>query len=396
MLIDCDFHIHSKYSGATSKNMDLENISKQGKLKGLNLIGTGDALHKLWLEELKTLKEFSDGIYKKNDVFFIVTTEVEDIRRVHHLILLPGISSAESLRESLQRYSKDLDSDGRPKVGLSGEEIAEIVSEVQGLLGPAHAFVPWTSIYKEYDSLAQCYGDSLRKIKFLELGLSADSELADYIAEVKDLTFLSNSDAHSPWPHRLGREFNRLKVTEVTFKEIEKAIERRAGNKVVLNVGLDPRLGKYHATSCIKCYKHYTLEEAIKSNWRCGCGGIIKKGVKDRIKELASYSKPKHPEHRPPYLRIAPLAEILCMSLNVSNVYSQKVQAMWKKLVERFGSEIAVLVDIPIPEIKKEFGDEIAFYIDAFRKENFDIKEGGGGKYGRIIFRKEQYSLDDF
>ncbi|RLF61183.1 MAG: TIGR00375 family protein [Thermoplasmata archaeon] len=393
MLLDCDLHIHSRYSGATSKSMDLENISTQGKLKGLDLIGTGDALHRKWLQEIKEMEEYSDGIYRKNDVFFVITVEVEDIRRVHHLILLPNIESAEELREKMMEFCRDIDMDGRPKLKLTGEEIVGLVEDVGGLIGPAHAFVPWTSIYKEYDSLRQCYRDNVEKVKFLELGLSADTELADHISELWRLTFLTNSDAHSPMPHRLGREFNRINVRELTFREIRRAIEKHS---FVLNVGLDPRLGKYHSTACTRCYKKYTLEEAIRLNWKCKCGGIIKKGVKDRIKELSTHTQSRHPEHRPPYLRIAPLAEILCMCLNVSSVYSSKVQSMWRRLVEEFGSEISVLVDIEIEEIKREFGEDISFYIEAFRKGDFEIEEGGGGKYGRIIFRRVQKKLEDF
>lgn len=404
MLLDCDFHIHSRYSGATSEQMNFEVISEQAPLKGLSVVGTGDALHHAWLKEIKSLKLFSDGIYEKRKCKFVITTEVEDARRVHHLIFLPEISSAESLRETFKKFSVDIDRDGRPHLRLNGEELVDYVGEVGGFLGPAHAFVPWTSIYKEYGSIKECYGDNVKKIKFLELGLSADTYLADCIEELQELTFLSNSDAHSPWPHRLGREFNRLLVKELTFKDIRKAIERNE-NKVVLNVGFDPRLGKYHSTACIKCFRRYELEEATKLKWRCmECGGILKKGVRDRIKELGSII-PKHPEHRPKYIRIAPLAEILCLALKVKNIYSPEIQENWKKLVSRFGSEISVLVDAPIEEIKKESNGKVAELIAAFREGKFEIVEGGGGKYGEIVFngarrrsaqRRSQAVLDDY
>ncbi len=401
MLLDCDFHIHSKYSGATSEQMNFEVISEQAPLKGLHLVGTGDALHHAWLKEISSLNSFSDGIYEKRNCKFIITTEVEDARRVHHLIFLPEISSAESLRETLNKFSIDIDRDGRPHLRLTGEELVEHVDEVEGFLGPAHAFVPWTSIYKEYSSIKECYGENTKKIKFVELGLSADTYLADCIEELRELTFLSNSDAHSPWPHRLGREFNRLLVKELTFKDIRKAIERNE-NKVVLNVGLDPRLGKYHSTACTRCFGLYELEEATKLNWRCReCGGILKKGVKDRIRELGS-SAPKHLEHRPKYVRIAPLAEILCLALKTKNIYSPEIQDNWKKLVSRFGSEISVLVDAPVEEIKGESNGKIAALISAFREGKFEIVEGGGGKYGEILFNKKknykrnQSVLDDY
>lgn len=407
MLLDCDFHIHGRYSGATSVEMNFEAISKQAALKGLHIVGTGDALHPSWLQEIKALRKFSDGIFERNNCKFIVTAEVEDERRVHHLIFLPDASSAEALRESLKKFSKDIDTQGRPRVRLNGEALAEQVFEANGILGPSHAFVPWTSIYKEYDSLKDCYGANFGKIKFLELGLSADSELADCIAELRDLTFLSNSDAHSPWPHRLGREFNRISVSELSFGAIVKALERKGENKVVLNVGLDPRLGKYHRTACINCFAHYELEEAEKLKWRCSeCGGMLKKGVRDRIKELSSRETSKSPEHRAPYVRIAPLAEILCTALGCKNVYSEEIQSAWRRLVEKFRSEIAVLVDASIEEIEKESSEKIAGLIDSFRSGKFEIIEGGGGKYGEIVFgaaknrntrqRRTQTALDSF
>lgn len=386
--------------------MNFENISKQGKLKGLHLIGTGDALHPLWIKEIKLLAASSDGIYEKNGCKFIATAEVEDSRRVHHLILLPDISSAESLRGMLKKFSVDIDRDGRPHLSINGEELVDFVEEAGGLIGPSHAFVPWTSIYKEHNSLNECYGENARKIKFLELGLSADTFLADYIDELRDLTFLSNSDAHSPWPHRLGREFNRLNVSGVTFKDIRKALERADGNKIELNVGLDPRLGKYHRTACVKCFRIYSLDEAAKIKWRCTeCRGLIKKGVSDRIMELSVSKKSMSPMHRPKYIRVAPLAEILSFALKTSNIYSPKIQDAWKKLVTEFGSEISVLLDTPVGDVERLSDERTAKFISAFREGKFDVAEGGGGKYGEILFEnnknkksqpKKQTLLDSF
>jgi uncharacterized protein (TIGR00375 family) len=390
MQIDCDFHIHSRYSGATSGKMDFNTISSQGKLKGLDVVGTGDALHPKWLDEIKSLKEYSEGIYEINGSKFILTVEVEDNRRVHHLIFLPEISSAESLRETLKKFSSDIDVDGRPHLRLNGEELVDYVKECEGIIGPSHAFVPWTSIYKEYDSLGDCYGKNISDIKFLELGLSADTDMADLIGELKRVVFLSNSDAHSPWPHRLGREFNRVEISELNYKSIKNAI---LDKKIVLNVGLDPRLGKYHRTACIKCFTLYELKEAVRLNWRCKlCGGLLKKGVYDRVLELSTSSSPRHPSFRPRYVRIAPLAEILCLALKVKNIYSDKVQESWKKLVTQFGSEISVLIDVPTREIEKVSNKELAKLIRAFREGKFKVEEGGGGRYGRVIFgeNKEQ------
>ena len=143
---------------------------------------------------------------------------------------------------------------------------------------------------------------------FLELGLSADSDMADTIEELQEISFSTNSDAHSPWPHRLGREFNEIDVQKINFKNIKDAV---LNQKITANYGFDPRLGKYHATACSKCYTKYSIEDAIKMKMKCRCGGRIKKGVDYRIHELSKWKKPHHPPHRPPYIHILPLAEII-------------------------------------------------------------------------------------
>jgi len=395
VFIDCDFHIHSKYSAATSKDMELGAIAENAKLKGLDIIGTGDALHKLWLEDIEEL-DFKEGVGRiegEKKTGFVLTTEVEDKNRVHHLILFPELKAVYGIKEEFQKFSKDLDIDGRPHLSIGGEEIAKICHKFKALIGPSHAFVPWTSIYKEFDSIKECYGKE--KIDFLELGLSADTEMADKIEELEGIAFLSNSDAHSPLPNRLGREFNRLKVEAVTFEEIAKAIHGIDSRGIILNVGFDPRLGKYHRTSCIKCFKKYSLEEAVALKWRCkNCKGILKKGVKERADELArvhekSEAAVSKKHKRPQYIRIAPLAEIMAQALNVASVYSPKIRGAWEKLVKNFGSEIKVLLDAEIEEIKT-IDQKIAEYIEMYRNENFTIEEGGGGQYGRIIFKNRE------
>jgi uncharacterized protein (TIGR00375 family) len=396
--IDCDFHIHSRFSAATSKNMNLENISKGASQKGLHVVATGDALNKHWLEEIEEM-EFKKGVGVLNKCYFTLTTEVEDKNRVHHLILFENLDSVYSLRERVERYASDIDTDGRPHLRLNGEEIAKACHEAGAIVGPSHAFVPWTSIYKEFNSIKECYGKE--RIDFLELGLSADTSLAKGIRELEGITFLSNSDAHSPQPHRLGREFNRLEVEKISFEEIKKAIHGLDGRGVLLNVGLDPRLGKYHHTSCIKCYTHFSLEEAVMAGWRCPhCRGTIKKGVLERIGELKDYEGKK----RPKYLRIAPLAEIIAKVIGVKSVYSTKVNDTWTSLVEAFGSEIVVLIDVPIDRIREVDGPT-AEYIKLYRDERFTIIEGGGGKYGELVFeravtekslRSAQKRLDSF
>ena len=392
---DIDFHIHSKYSGGTSSNMELPLIAKNSELKGINVIGTGDALHELWLKHIeKNLTEEKDGIYGIEDskTKFLITTEVEDNHRVHHLILFPSISSAKDLREALKKYSLDIDKDGRPHLRLNGNEIADHVKDVGALIGPSHAFTPWTAVYKEYDSLKDCYGDRIKDIHFLELGLSADSNMADRISELKDITFMSNSDCHSPSPHRLGREFNRLAIKELSFEEIKKAIERCNGRKFILNIGLDPREGKYHITACSRCYIKFKLEDAVRLKWRCPeCKGSIKKGVSDRINELSNHET-KHPEHRPKYIHMAPLAEIISLAKGISTLSSRKVQILWEKFIKEMKTEINVLIDSDINSIKK-IDPEVGDLIKKFREDKIQYIAGGGGHYGRPTLKNEREIL---
>lgn len=386
MKVDADLHIHSRYSKAVSKLMTFPLLAENAKLKGLGIVGTGDILNPQWEKELlRSAQKVDGGSYEIKGVRFLLTAEVEDNRRVHHLLIFPSIDAVMEMREKLKPYSKDIETEGRPHVNLSAAEIADLANELDVLIGPAHSFTPWTALYKEYNSLKEAYGDA--KVHFLELGLSADSEMADRIKAHHKLTYLSNSDAHSPMPHRLGREFNRFEIEDATFDEVKKAILKRGGRKIVLNAGLDPRLGKYHLTACSKCYTKYRLEDANRLTWRCEvCGGVIKKGVHDRILELADTNE--RPEDRPPYLHLAPLAEIIAMVLN-KGVETKAVKSVWERLLREFGSEISVLVDVPIRSIAKLVGDDIAKAIWAFRNEKLIVIPGGGGKYGEIKLPEE-------
>ena len=199
-------------------------------------------------------------------------------------------------------------------------------------------------MYKSFDSIYDCYE---KKVDFVELGLSADTDMADTVGELKDFTFLSNSDAHSPWPHRLGREFNQIELTDISFSSIKHAIKH---SDVKANYGLVPNLGKYHMTACTKCFKLVDPEIAKENKMKCGCGGRVKKGVDYRISEIADYAEPKHPDFRPEYVHLMPLAELISTVYD-KGVTTKTVQGIWQKLVDSFGTEIDVLINSPICEI---------------------------------------------
>ncbi|HHT18277.1 MAG: TIGR00375 family protein [Euryarchaeota archaeon] len=407
MIIRADLHIHGRFSMATSKNMTPELLSSQGRLKGLNLVATGDAFHLGWLNMIEKAteeinqgvfriretnkaqneflqEEISEGIIKNPETYLILTAEVEDYNRVHHLIILPSFETAYNMRKKLKG---NLDSDGRPRIRMSGAEIQELAWASGCIMGPAHAFTPWTSIYKEFDSLMDCYGEIP---DFVELGLSADAGMADRIEELQETPFLTNSDAHSPWPHRLGREFNEINVKNISFPALARAIHDR---KITANYGFDPRLGKYYHTACTKCYRQFHPEEAIRMKMKCPCGGTIKKGVDYRVEELATWNEPQHPNHRPPYIHIIPLAEIISLTYS-KGVTTKFVQRKWQELILKFGDEISVLIDAPLENLA-EIDSELAIRIRAFREKTLQIKAGGGGKYGEMIFNTNEEVVDE-
>ena len=380
MLVNADFHVHSCFSMASSKDMLIKNTAPKSKLKGLQLLGTGDAFHPGWLDIIEETTTYSgDGIYSVEDMDFVLTTEVEGKHRIHHLIIIPDIDIARELSDRLPSKNKEID--GRPKTRYGGAELLDLVKEYDCLIGPAHAFTPWTGMYKSYDSIYDCYE---KKPDFVELGLSADTFMADTVSELKDFPFLTNSDAHSPWPHRLGREFNQIELKDISYSSIKHAIKHK---EIKANYGLIPNLGKYHMTACTKCYKLVDPIIAKDNRMKCSCGGTIKKGVDFRISEIADYKEPKHPDFRPKYVHLMPLAELIATVYD-KGVTTKTVQSKWQKLIDGFGTEIDVLINVPLKEIEK-IDSNISSVIESFRNNSIDVVPGGGGKYGEISFDKK-------
>jgi uncharacterized protein (TIGR00375 family) len=384
--INADLHLHGQFSSAVSADMVPSKIGEQAALKGLRLVGTADILNNRWVQMVKSqlaAENGNEGIFvHQNGTRFVLQTEIEDAMRVHHILLFPSLSKVQEVRERFASKCKDLDTEGRPKIHLNSAEIADVALAAGCLIGPSHAFTPWTAMYKEYDSLEKCYGSNAKNISFIELGLSADTDMADRVSELNRVTFLSNSDAHSPWPNKMGREFTTLLMAEPSFEELSRAIRREGGRKPTLNVKLNPKEGKYHRTRCMGCLTFFALGDAMRLRWRCpACGKPIKKGVLERIDELASSKEPIHPDHRPPCIHIIPLSEIIGLSLNVKNVYSTKVQDMWRLFIKRFGTEITVLTTASISELEG-VDRKTAEMIQLFREDRFSYIPGGAGEYG--------------
>ncbi|MCF2137017.1 MAG: endonuclease Q family protein [Candidatus Thorarchaeota archaeon] len=416
LQIDADFHIHSPHSIGVSKDMTIPNIAAGARRKGVMLVGTGDATQPDWLNHLRTTLEPTDEGLKYEDVYFIITVEIEDEDAIHHVVLLPDFEAVEQLREFLRPHSPNLDHEwgGRPRANVNGGMLAGLVRDAGGLIGPAHAFTPYRSIFREgkYDSLAACYGQEVQHIHFIELGLSADTEIADHIPELRNRTFITSSDAHSPTPNKLGREFVRLEVEQPTYDEIAKALKREGGRGATLNVGLDPRLGKYYLSFCSSCRRTLILEEGdgppsfdeMNVYFRVGspeeqaellsdiherrikcpaCGKRLRLGVRDRAKMIGEV-KSKSPPHRPPYLHMPPLTELIRVSLGVKSTTSKRVRSLYDQLISSVGTETYILTEAderPIANVNKRISEVILSY----RSGEVGYIPGGGGRYGQVV-----------
>ena len=413
---DTDLHIHSLHSIGVSKVMTIPMLAQGAKEKGLHIIGTGDATQPDWLQHLRKNLTLKDEVLTHNSVSFIPTVEIEDTESIHHVIILPDLDSVETLRKTLKPHSSNIDDEwgGRPRVRVYGEALAGFVRDAGGMIGPAHAFTPFRSIFREnkHTSLKSCYGSEAAHIHFLELGLSADSTTADFIPDLRRLTFITSSDAHSPSPNKLGREFVRFEMKEPTFDELRLAITRKGGRKPVLNVGLDPRLGKYYLSFCSSCRRTLIVQSGSESpsfddlNIYLSCanptekkrllddihqrkvlcpadGKKLRLGVQDRAAAIGD-GEIKTPPHRPPYLHIAPLLDIIALSLSVKSPTSKRVRSLYDEMRKGFGPETLILTEIPIEHIKEK-NERVAQMIEAYRNKSIGYISGGGGRYGTLI-----------
>jgi uncharacterized protein (TIGR00375 family) len=373
MLVNVDLHIHSPYSMAVSGSMLPENLLAACTAKGIHVLGTGDALQQEWLKSWEPFLENDAG------VVIVPSGEVEDQKRVHHLILAQDPAQFDQIRELFFDKCKSFQTSGRPHLHLSGEDIAAGVHDAGAMIGPAHAFTPWTSLYAYFDRVADCYGSE--QIDFLELGLSADSSYGAAIPDLNNVPFLSNSDAHSPLPEKIGREFNMLRLKNLSAGDVLGCIRKGA---IEMNAGFFPEEGKYNRTACVRCFTQYSLKEAVQNAWRCPSdGGIIKKGVYDRALELA-FGNPS--VKRPPYLHIIPLGQIIQTIEGTSSPHTKKCQNIYNSFISTFGNEINVLVNIPVNEIHSVH-PRVADAIETLRTGRVTLHPGGGGKYGTFSLR---------
>jgi len=405
MKVFADLHLHSKYSRATSKEMNLEQLSKNAKLKGLNLLGTSDFTFKLWLGELKKKLEPVDstGLFKYGDIFWMLTTEVSTvyaqenkIRKVHHVIHTSSFDVVDQIRDSLSKYG-NLSIDGRPVVKMTSPELVESLIGIDKdiLIIPAHAWTSWYGILGEFsgfNSMEECYQDQTKYIYALETGMSSDPPMNWRLSALDKFTLVSNSDSHSPWVWRIGRECNVFELKELSYGQIREAIKKKDEKRFLFTIETSPSYGKYHFTGHRNCGIDLHPKEALKLNNICPkCGRKLTIGVLQRVEQLADRPEGFVPKDAIPFRDIIPLYEIISHVTGVNQLYSRKVIEEQNKLIQKFGTELNVLLEASEEELENATDKKIVDAIIKTREEKVKFIPGYDGVYGRPFFSEEEF-----
>ena len=405
-----DFHLHSKYSRATSKQMDLENLDKWAKIKGIQVLGTGDFTHPEWLKELKEKLELvEEGLFKlkssQSGIRFILTSEISciyskngKVRKVHIIVFAPNFETVEKINTHLS-WIGNLKADGRPILGLDAKELAKIVLESSPncLIVPAHAWTPWFGIFGSksgFDSMEECFEDLTKYIYSIETGLSSDPLMNWRLSALDNITLISNSDAHSP--QKIGREANIFKGEELSYKTIIDAIKNSKSLKpkalsLISTIEFFPEEGKYHFDGHRNCNVRLSPKERKKYGGICpNCGKPLTIGVVSRVDELADRKEGEKPESVIPFISLVPLAEIIQKAFLLSSSGSVKVQEEYQRLINNFGSEFKILLDTEVKDIA-EISPEVAEGVQNVRERKIKVIPGYDGEFGEVqIFGEEE------
>ena len=395
-----DLHIHSKYSRACSKDLDLEHNDQWARLKGIQVVGTGDFTHPSWFKELKEkLVEEKSGLFKlkgtDGQVLFMITTELSCIysqdgktRRIHLCVFSPDLATVGKINQELERRGVNLRSDGRPIMGLSAEVLTEIILGVnpECLVIPAHAWTPWFSVFGSnsgFDSLQECFGEMTKHIYAIETGLSSDPPMNWRLSALDKITLISNSDAHSS--ANLGREANvfGIEPAKLSYQEIRRIIKEKDKKKFLYTLEFFPQEGKYHWDGHRDCGVQLSPAESKKHQGLCPqCQRRLTIGVENRVGQLANRSAATVGGSIP-YKSLVPLAEIIAETLGVGKG-SKKVAAAYQQLVAAGGSEFEVLLDLDTNQLSAITGPEIVSGIINVRRGQVQISPGYDGVYGKV------------
>ncbi len=387
--------------------MSIKEIARFAKIKGLNLIGTGDFTHPKWLEEIKkTLAAESEtDLYTVADcvdssVRFMLTTEVctifnfkNEFKKVHHVILTPNVETAIQINDALWRYG-DLGRDGRPLLNIEASQLVEEVMEAsrENMVFPAHIWTPWFSVlgaFSGFDSIKECYQDMSKHIRALETGLSSDPPMNWRLSKLDRFALVSNSDCHSFWPWRIGREANVFELERVNYREVVDAICSKDPARFRFTIETEPAYGKYHWTGHRNCNVSFSPQEAQKFGNICPvCRRKLTKGVEQRVEELADRPVDFKPDKTPGFMRLLPLSEIISTVLGAGSPSTQAVWKIYNLLVSNFGDEYTVLINASSDALSQIVDQPIADAIVRVREGSVRVIPGFDGVYGVLDLNK--------
>ncbi len=391
-----DFHIHSKYSRASSKLMEPKTLSKIGKIKGIQLLGTGDFTHPLYLKELKDCLEYEKetGFYVIKDeppnLRFVLTAEISLIfsqnnknnRRMHLILIAPTLEIVEEINLYLSKLGNLL-SDGRPTFGISAETLILQLLRISPnvLIIPAHAWTPWYSIFgafSGFDSIEEAFREATPSIYAIETGLSSDPEMNWRISKLDAITLVSNSDAHSP--NKIGREATAF-FYPLTYENFYHSIQK---NQIAYTIEFYPEEGKYHLDGHRNCKVVLTPQETIKLGYKCPvCGQKLTIGVLHRIETLADRPEGFIPQNRPYSVHLVPLEEILTEIYNLSP-NSKLLQKLYLQCIEKGRSELEILLKRDLKDLENLLPEKLLLAIEKVRKGKVYTKPGYDGQYGVV------------
>ncbi|MDA0838913.1 MAG: endonuclease Q family protein [Planctomycetota bacterium] len=405
-----DLHLHSHYSRATSKTLDLENLNYWAQLKGVTVVGTADFTHPEWFSTLEEqLDEAEPGLYKLRDEYsrpleeqlpskcrgevrFMLTVEISSIykkngriRKVHNIVFMPSLLAAAKFSAELAKIG-NLKADGRPILRLDCRDLLEIVLETHpdAFLVPAHIWTPHFAVLgaaSGFDSLEECFEDLTPHLFAVETGLSSDPPMNGLLSQLDRYTLISNSDAHSP--AKLMREGN-IFESELSYYGIKKAWETDDPDIWRGTIEFFPEAGKYHLDGHRKCGERMTPEESAASGGLCPtCGRKVTEGVFNRVHTLADRPVGMQREDMEPFIHLVPLTEVLGQVFQQGE-NTKKVQAEYFRLLHQFGNEFSILTETPLEELAAFSTPLLATGIGRVRDSTVDAISGYDGVYGVI------------
>ena len=388
VFADLHIHIGRAENGkpvkiTAARSLNFANIAKEcADRKGINICGIIDCASPYVIEDIEKFLKTGDayelkdgGIIYKDKVCILLGSEVETSEKgrngkcgaAHNVCFFPYLKDIKAFSNEMSKHIKNITLSTQ-RSDLSGYEIIDNVEKYNGILIPAHIFTPFKSYYGNCsDRLKDIFKEKYKKIFAVELGLSSDTFLADEISELEDKTFVTNSDAHSL--PKIAREYNKMQVEDISFKEVVKALKNEDGRKILANYGLDPKLGKYHRTYCDNCNSTIETKEPITECPKCGSSKVTF-GVFDRIELIKDKKETKSPENRPPYIYQVPLGFI-------PGVGGKTIE----KLLNAFETEMNILHRLSKDDIESVVGEKVANSIEKARTGQAKVQSGGGGNY---------------